>query len=459
MKSMVNFREFTVIGTVKALGRCILLSGIVLFLFACATKSTAYKDIDSAVTSNDFEQGVEAIKAGQEKKPPLYSVLNAVSLYLDKGLLEHYAGNYKDSAQDLTEAERLIQEAYTKSVTADAASYLANDNTKEYPGEDYEDIYIGVFNALNFYFNGDTEGALVEIRKLTQPSGKLDMLARKYEDANKSAGDHMMNSLNRLGVRVNPELPQGNPVNFSNSALARYLSVLFYLDDNNTDSARVEYEQLMAAFASNTKVYSNPIPRSVNDMQTLPAGKARLNVIGFAGLSPIKEEKVYEEQVPLDEPYNIIKIKLPVLKRRTSATRGVEVEVHGHGRFELDLIEDMSTVIEETYNARFASMFFKTYIRSLLKNATGSIAAKQAGKLDGLAGLGVMIAGKVAADVSESADIRMGRFFPDRAFVGSIDLDPGTYNVTVHFGHSSKEFKDVNVRAGRINLIQAVNLK
>jgi hypothetical protein len=61
---------------------------------------------------------------------------------LDKGLLEHYVGNYRDSSQDLENAERLIQDTFTKSVTAGIASYIANDNTKEYPGEDYEDIYL-----------------------------------------------------------------------------------------------------------------------------------------------------------------------------------------------------------------------------------------------------------------------------------------------------------------------------
>lgn len=459
MKNLAKFGRLICNGAVKSLGSFILLGGIGLLFFSCATKSEAYKDIDVAVTQNDFERGIAAIKAGQDKKPPLYPEFNAISLYLDKGLLEYYAENYKDSAQDLIEAERLIQEAFTKSVTGDIASYIANDNTKEYPGEDYEDIYICVFNALSFYNNGNTEEALVEIRKLTLPNGKLDMLSRKYEAATKSAGDYLMNGLNKLGLRVKPELPQGDPVKFSNSALARYLGVLFYLDDNNQDAARIEYEQLKAAFSSNSKVYYNPIPKSIDGMQTVPAEKARLNVIGFAGLSPIKEEKVYEQIIPLDYPYNVMKLKLPVLKKRPSSIRRVEVEVHGQGKFELELLEDMTTVIEETYNARFANMFFKTYIRSLLKNAAGAIASAAADNANAYAGLFTRIGGKVAADVSESADIRMGRFFPDKAYVGAIDLDPGIYTITVNFGGSVKEFKDVNVREGKINLLQAVSLR
>jgi hypothetical protein len=425
-----------------------------------AAESGAYQNIDIAVNQNDFERGVAALRAGQEGRRPLYPEKNAVSLYLDKGLLEHYAGNYKDSAQDLIQAERLIQEAFTKSVTADIASYIANDNTKEYPGEDYEDLYINVFNALNFYNNGNTEGALVEIRKLTLSSEKLDMLSRKYEERTKSAGDYLMNGLNKIGLRVNPQLPQGNPVNFSNSALARYLSVLFYLDDRNEDSARIEFDQLKAAFTANSKVYYNPIPKSIDGMRTIPSGKARLNIIGFAGLSPVKEEKDFGLLAPLEPPFSVMKLKLPVLKKRPSAIKRIEVEVQGQGKFELELLEDMTAVTEETYNARFANMFFKTYVRILLKNAAAAIAAEQVSKkAGGLAGLGAFVAGKVAADASESADIRMGRYLPDKAYVGAIDLEPGTYTIKVNFGRSIKEFKDVNVKAGRINLIEAVSLQ
>jgi len=450
---------------VKALGSWILSGCMALILFSCATKSNAYKDMDTAVKQNDFEKGVEAIKKGQSKRPPIYPRLNAVSLYLDKGLLEHYAENYADSAKDLLEAERLIQEAYTKSVTANIASYIANDNTKEYPGEDYEDIYLSVFNALNFYNNGDTEGALVEIRKLTLSSGKLDMLSRKYEKANKSAEDYMTNELNKKNIRNNQQLPAGAKVNFSNSALARYLGVLFYLDENNEDSARIEHDQIKAAFASNPNVYYNPMPKSIDDMRTIPENKARLNIIGFAGLSPIKEEKTIKVNLPFfDNPvYNLLQFKLPELKRRPSAIKRIEVEVQGQEKFGLELLEDMSAVIEETYKAHYANIYLKTVIRTLLKNAAAVIAADQvrrnAGAYGELAGLGTFVAGKIAADVSESADIRMGRFFPDKAYIGAIDLEPGTYNIKVNFGSSVKEFKNISVKTGRINLIQAVSLQ
>jgi hypothetical protein len=442
----------------KVSGVCILLGGMELMFFSCATKPEAYGGIDASVSQGDFAGAVEAMKAGQEGKKPVYPESNAISYYLDKGLLEHYAGNNGDSALDLLEAERLIQEAYTKSITADMASYVANDNTKEYPGEDYEDIYLSIFNALNFYNNGDIEEALVEVRKLTMPNGKLDLLSQKYEGASKSAAAYLFEGLQKIGIQVSPDLPQGDPVNFSNSALARYLSVLFYLDEKNEDSARIEYEQLQAAFASNPNVYQNPIPKSVNGMNIVPEGKARLNIIGFTGLSPIKEEKVVTLPSVFGGEMNL---KLPSLARRQGGISRAEAEVHGQGGIELELLEDISAVIIETFKARYSNILLKTFIRVLLKDAAVNAASDAAGKspLGGLAQLGAKAGGKLAADASESADIRMGRFFPDKAFVGAIDLEPGTYDITVNLGGGVKEFKGVNVKAGKTNLLQAVQLK
>jgi hypothetical protein len=446
-----------------------LLICLAFLFFSCATKPKAYREIDQAVDKNEFDTAVEALRKGQEGNRPIYPEKNAISLFLDKGLLEHYAGNFAVSSQNLQEAERLIQEAFTKSITADLASYIANDNTKEYPGEDFEDIYINVFNALNYYNRGDIDGALVEIRKLTTPSGKLDMLSRKYVNVRRGTGRGAAETLRSFGLSTNDAMPTGRPVDFSNSALARYLSALFYLSDGNTDGARIEFEQLQEAFASNSKVYYHPVPKSVTDIQTVPSEKARLNIIGFAGLSPVKEEGQFYVSFPLTIPMLCQPVfKLPKFVKRPSAINRIEVVVEGGDKFDLELLEDMGAVIEETYNARFSQIFYKTFIRLLTKYAAVAVAAniaeEQGGDFAKLTALSVAITGKAAADASEGADIRMSRYLPDKAYIGGIDLDPGIYNITVHYYSGSRiaakdERRDVEIRADAPNLIETISLK
>jgi hypothetical protein len=440
---------------------------LVLSLFSCAGGPAAYRSIDDAVYRNDFEMGLEAIRKGQEGPRPIYPERNAISLFLDRGLLEHYAGNYRESSMDLQTAERLIEEAYTRSISEDIASYIANDNTKTYPGEDYEDIYINVFNALNYYNRGNLEGAMVEIRKITISSGKLDLLSRKYENTRPDIQGWLLEQLRNMGYMQSPDLPAGQAVNFSNSAMARYLSFLFYLGDEKPDDARIEFEQLQAAYAANPNIYKTPLPVSAAGAMNVPEGKARLNVIAFTGLSPVKEEGSFHSVFPFFKTsyLRLPVFKLPKFSGRNSNITGIEIVVNGSDTFSLELLEDMGAVMKETYNARFSDMFLKTYIRTLLKYAAADVSASRMAesRSSTTAMLSAIIA-RAAIDASERADIRMARYLPDKAYIGGVNLEPGTYTVTVNY-HSgrriiaSDEHRSVTVRPGVLNLIESVSLR
>ena len=436
---------------------------LVLTLFSCAGSPDAYRDIDTAVHRDDYEKGIEAIRKGQEGPNPIYPERNAISLFLDRGLLEHYAGHYRESSLDLQEAERLIEEAYTRSISESMASYIANDNTKTYPGEDYEDIYINVFNALNYYNRGNLEGAMVEIRKITISNGKLDLLSRKYEDARPDISDWVLAQLRNMGITQHPDLPKGQAVNFSNSALARYLGFLFYLGEGKEDDARIEFEQLQAAYSANRNIYKTPLPASAVGALNVPPEKARLDVISFTGLSPIKEEGIFNGVFPfLKNPYLRSPVfKLPVFTGRNSEITRIEVVVSGNDSFSLELLEDMGAVIKETYNARFSDLFFKTYIRTMLKYAAADASAARGSSTTAM--LSAIMA-KTAIDASEAADIRMSRYLPDKAYIGGVNLEPGTYTVTVNYYSGRRvvatdEHRNVDVRAGVLNLIESVSLK
>jgi hypothetical protein len=431
---------------------------------SCATKSTEYSEMDSAVDQTEFNAAVDQLERGQRRKRPIYTEGNSISLFMDKGLLEHYAGNWQDSSDDLQNAERMIDEAYTKSITQGFFSYIANDNTRDYPGEDFENIYINIFNSLNYYNRGNMESALVEIRKLTTTSGKLDMLARRYEYTDPESGKSLTDMVqNETGIS---QMPETRTTSFSNSALARYLSALFYQGSGNTDAARIEFDQVQRAFNTNDTIYKFPVPQAVQQARTVPQGKARLNIIGFAGLSPIKEESQTSFPLPFQHP--ILKnatFKLPVLVRRPSRITGIEAVVNGTEKFNLELIEDLGSVIEDTFNARYTSILIKTYIRTIIKYVVADVAALEATKQKGeFAGLLVAAAARTAVNASEGADIRMTRYLPEKAYVGGINLDPGTYSVTINYYNgdtivNSRQFDNVSVNLNGLNLLESVNLR
>jgi hypothetical protein len=449
---------------VKKTFKAVKISLMALMMLSCASAPNKYKEIDYAIEQSNFSSAVDEIVKRQESNKVIYSEKNAIMLFLDKGLLEHYAGDYAASSADLQNAERLIEEAYTKSVSEGFFSYIINDNVKEYPGEDFENIYLNVFNALNYYKRNNIEGALVEIRKLSNSSGKLDMLARKYEYTDPKTGSSL-NSMVQKETGVS-QLPDVSTVNFSNSALARYLGALFYQADGNTDSARIEFNQVYRAYSVNNNIYRWQVPDAVEQARDVPDGMSRLNIISFTGLSPVKEEELVIHYLPFQHPVlQAAVFKLPKLVRRPSQINRIEVEVDGVKNFELELLEDMGSVIEETFAARFSVILIKTYIRTLIKYVIADIAATEADRRDkAFAGLMIAIAARAAMDASERADIRMSRYLPDKAYIGGINLDPGTYSVIIKYCNGnhviySEEFTDVIVKNSGLNLLQSVNLR
>src|SRR5690606_34965108 len=89
------------------------------------------------------------------EKTKVYQPKDQLLLYLEKGTAYHFAGEYKKSFNDFDLAERNIESNYTKSIARGIKSFVVNDNMLVYDSEDYEDVYINAFKALNFIHMGD----------------------------------------------------------------------------------------------------------------------------------------------------------------------------------------------------------------------------------------------------------------------------------------------------------------
>jgi hypothetical protein len=427
-----------------------LLSIFNFLLFSCV--SNPYHQVDDAVYRADYEDGALLIEKDKKKiyrDPILY--------YLDKGMLTHYAEEYRDSVQLLQNGERAIEDAFTKSITMEIGSYLLNDKTKEYDGEDYEDIYINAFNALNYYHQNNIEDALVEIRRM---NNKLRFLASKY--------DMITTNLQQTALKNNTAIPPNPSVSskFSDSALARYLGMLFYRGIGQYDEARIDSNQLKVAFANTPEVYSYRLPASIDEELYIPEGKARLNVIGFCGLSPIKEEEAIRVLIPGPR---YIKIALPVMVYRPSAISRIEVVLDNGYSFNLELLEDIEAVAKETFKEKVNVIYLKSVLRATVKGLTSSVLGVASDLADDQTAslvLGILSLGAQAfAEASEQADLRISRYFPGKAYVGGITLDPGTYSFNINYytvhGRLVTSFRreNIQVRENTLNLVEAICLK
>jgi hypothetical protein len=429
----------------------VLLSAAALFV-SCAT-SDPFRKVDSLVEAEKFSQGAETLEKDKNK---IYRKKDNVLYCLDRGMLSHYAGEWAGSSSLLQDGERAIEANYAVSISQEIGTYLVNDLSREYGGEDYEDVYLNVFNALNYYHRGKTEDALVEIRRI---NNKLKNLSVKYGVI--TSGMQKMALEQQIDIPANPSAPK----EFSNSALAHYLGLLFYRGEGAMDDARIDRDGLKLAFANYPSIYNHPVPSSVDGELEIPPGMARLNVLGFSGRLPVKVEQTL--RIPILG--NWIKIALPELRERPAQIASVETVLDSGERFKLELLEDIGKIASTTFSQRQNVIYLKSILRATVKGLTAvglDAAARQSkNENSGLLFSLLSIGAQIYAEASERADLRSSRYFPEKAYAGAINLNPGTYSFSVYYYGKNgtlmaeRRFENVQVSANKLNLAEAVCLK
>ena len=401
----------------------------------------------------------EALNFLETNKKSLYGQRDAVLYNLDEGVLRYYAGDYAGSVKQLDDAKKLIFGFYTKSITQEASSFIVNDTTVDYPGEDYEDIYANLFMSLSYYHQNKLDDALVEMNRFIN---KVQEISSHHEEelfkARKAANDS-----NQKPVTIE----------FHNSALGQYLSMLYHRASGDKDAAYADNHLLSDAFLTQKNLYPFPEPLSVGSELSVPKGKGRLNVIAFSGLAPVK----YEEKVHFMEDYVLA---LPIMKKQPSPVGWIQVTVTDPATAEtvstsLEEIESIENIAMDTFKIRSSIIYSKAVARCMIKGTT-TVASRVAGEQmsnnddSNVAALGTMLelfssVNRLSNELTESADLRTSRYFPARADVGGITLNPGIYDVSVSFYTAqggtllaTRQYQGISVQPEKLALVEAACL-
>lgn len=415
---------------------------------------------DAYLVSGDYEGARKRLEAD---KKSLYAGTDAVLYNLDSGMLAHFAGDYGASNERLSEAEKLMEYYYAKSVVQTVGSFILNDSLVDYAGEDYEDIYTNLFMALNYIQLHKIDDAFVEIRRF---DNKLKLLSAKYERQLKEDGLSAYSpysSYSELNGRSE----------FHNSVLARYVSLLLYRSEGRSDSALIDKKYAESAFRMQRSLYPFPIPQALDEEFRIPEGKARVNVLCFTGLSPAKREEVLR----IPNPYggSWFKIALPVMEMRPSKIAYAEIEAVGksgkktYGK--LELLESIENIAEDTFRRKQALIYAKTFARALSKSITSSAVSAAVGaqdegdgNMESLAAFIEVLSG-IFMEVSERADTRSSRCFPANVWAGGLNVEPGVYTVNVSCYDKNGRFvysdtkKDLGVTGSSLALAEFVCMR
>jgi hypothetical protein len=240
-------------------------------------------------------------------------------------------------------------------------------------------------------------------------------------------------------------------------------------------------------------------------MPELPAlrvdsGFTAVNFLSFTGQSPIKlADTIYMDggsgmifltmaeqdddyvtdlvgftvlPAPGIDPLFHMKMQFPRMSLRGSRVDRIEVLVNGEPYQELQLLEDMERIAEETFQLRLPTIVAKTVVRAVAKAVAADVGTDVASDaLEDQLGAGGAILGlfgkilvNAAVDASENADLRISHFFPSRAFVGEIIIEPGVYDFTInYYSGNTLLFSDIReeteIYSRGINLVESFYLQ
>ena len=165
--------------TKRKLLRLLLMLLFGAMIFACAPKIKHYPLINQHLSNQNYEQALKVIKDNKDSYPER----NAALYYMEEGIIAHFALRYKESNESLSRAEQIMDELFTRSISKQTASFLINDNTIPYRGEDFESAMVNLFMALNYVGLGLRDEALVEARKV---DNKLNIINSRYPEDKKN---------------------------------------------------------------------------------------------------------------------------------------------------------------------------------------------------------------------------------------------------------------------------------
>jgi hypothetical protein len=441
------------------------------------TDKTHYAPTYSMLNKADYAAAIAHIEKSKEKS---YTFKDRVIYYLDIGMLYHWNGEYEKSNEFLEKAERAIEENFTKSLTRSASSLILNDNTQTYGGEDYEDIYLNAFKALNYLALNKTDEAFVEVRRINL---KLIQLEDKhYKMANKLSE----------AEEAHEEFKPGKSY-FQESALGRYLSMLLYRNEYKWDDVRIDLEKIDKGWKLQPDIYTFSKPDFSPSTEKVSPPKARLNVIAFSGLGPDKKASTFyihtEENIiflagssenylgkqnldgltfipwhGVSEGYHF-KIQLPYMEKHPSEVDHIEVVVVDAATGNLQRLESLENAAVETFSVKKPLIYMKTVTRSVAKGLAAEQAKqKMTANMDSAAALFTRLASDLLVDQTENADLRMSRYFPAEAAISELHVEEGIYDVRINYYSANgsllhtDEHPQVDIAAGKLNVLESAYL-
>jgi hypothetical protein len=458
----------------------LILIGVLLA--GCST-FTDYPDQTAkareAFSQGKFDPAYDQLKEGTE------SDLDQVCYVLERGMIAHVAGQYARSNKSFETAlalfEKYEEDRAAAEATEETTSVLLNEKTIPYKGEMFEKTLIHVFWGINYLGQGRDQKHLdeanVEIRRANERLREIrEEFEEEFEEAKgqtqADSGGQSIDTSHAIG-EVTKEIEAQRQEqakglrtveNVYDVSFAHYLSALIYEEQADRgfsyelDNARISYERVHSIYPEFPLIGEDllRISKKLNDPEAYKKWVAAFGkewepreklgeivVLCACGHSPQKESMEIRFPVfipglmssPLDAVYG--KIAIPKFVPRPTPDEYVGLLVDETEVARSYVLTDVEATSVQFLWDRMTVFGIKQAIRVTVKTAAQVIARKQAeavgggGKKGFLTSLGVGIAGAVATEVTEQADLRSWLTLPRDLQILRVRVPAGEHDLEI----------------------------
>ncbi|HEY5992995.1 MAG TPA: hypothetical protein VIU46_00175 [Gallionellaceae bacterium] len=410
-----------------------LLAGLALplVLSGCATYSDSFAPIQSNLASQKYDAALKDIEKQSGSKT------DRVLYLLNKGMVLRMKRDFAGSNQALEAAKAEMERLYAASVSQNAMSFLINDSTVSYGGEDYEQVLVHLYMALNYLELGQKYEARVEAQQ-------VDIKLR--EISSKVSGNR-----------------------YARDAFTLYLTGMIYEDLGERSDAMISYRDAYNAYKKYQSTYGTPIPDDLKvDLLRLtqrlglrdeaaqyskefglalapgksdPPKEGDLVFIFNNGLVPIKREKRAAMVAPPPSamtgnapttPGVYVTIALPYYESRPNNVVAARISASDK-QASTEPAENMDAIARASLDSHMAAITARSIARAVIKakiQESVDRAGQNRNNDSGAALLGSIFV-RVAAVATERADTRSWLTLPAEIQLARLHLPPGTYTIKV----------------------------
>lgn len=417
-----------------------------------------------------FQEVGVALETGKPEDAYTYLQKHApkktdIPFLFELGLVAHYANRFPESSAALDQAGDIAEDRYTKSVSKEVGSLVTSDKLRPYAGTRYERLLSHYYRALNYVYQGQLDGALIECRRATglinyfkgenedydffgtgflaHFSGMLFEAAGEWNDAlvsYKQAAEYYQNAAEKTGVEMPEDIGY---------ALVRLTRKLGFTDE--FERFRQQYGEPPARPENMGELIlfyeSGYVPPKGEETLMFPILK--IDKVDDAEFVPNlrRREGVTYKDIELEY---LLRIAMPTIDSRRPRFTGITVAV-GQDKKKGVLVEDVENIAIETFNAQRLIILVRTLGRAIGKYLIYREANKQHKALGLLANL--------AGVVTEQADTRSWQTLPNQIFMVRMPLPVGTHALNLSFLNANgginrqESVPDIKINPNRITFL------